>query len=148
MRIEYQLIASNTKSALYLIFNLFISSTSSSVMWAVFEALSIIGLKWLRNSDLVNSTKSFSFSPSINAALVRATSSDLLSSPSEVSLLRRFLRILSFPDLKKGMASGSWRSEADSGGVAMNSWVQLGQTTLRPTRSGATEQLAVQLGQL
>ena len=116
-------------------------------MCAVFEALSRIGLKWLRNSDLVNSTKSFSFSPSIRAALVRAISSDLLSSPSEISLLRWFLRISSFPDLKKGMASGSWRSAVDSGDVAVNSWVQLGQTTLRPTRSGTTEQLAVQLGQ-
>ena len=132
---------------MYLIFNLFISSMSSSVMCAVFEALSRIGLKWLRNSDLVNSTKSFSFSPSINAALVRAISSDLLSSPSDMSLLRWFLRISSFPDLKKGIASGSWRSAAESGGVAVNSWVQLGQTTFRPTSSWETEQLAVQLGQ-
>ena len=116
-------------------------------MWAVFEALSRIGLKWLRNSDLVNSTKSFSFNPNISAALVRAISSNLLSSPSEMSLLRWFLRISSFPVLKKGIASGSWRSAADSGCVAENSWVQLGQTTLRPTSSGETEQLAVQLGQ-
>jgi len=59
-----------------------------------------------------------------------------------------FLRILSFPDLEKGMASGSWKSEAEeAGGVAVNSWVQLGQTTLRPTSSRETEQLAVQDGQ-
>ncbi len=77
---------------------------------------------------------------------MRAISSDLLSSPSEMSLLRWFLRISSLPDLKKGIVSGSWKS-ADSGGVAVNSCVQLGQTTLRPTRSGATEQLVVQLGQ-
>jgi len=58
-----------------------------------------------------------------------------------------FLRILSFPDLEKGMASGSWRSAPQSGGVAANPWVQLGQATLRPIRSGATEQLISYLGQ-
>ena len=117
-------------------------------MCPVFEALSRIGLKWLRNSDLVNSTKSFSFRPSISAALVRAISSDLLNSPSDVSLLRWFLRISSFPDLKKGIASGSWKSEAEeAGGIAVNSWVQLGQTTFRPTSSRVTEQLVEQLGQ-
>ncbi len=116
-------------------------------MCAVFEALSRIELKWLRNSDLVNSTKSFSLSLSISAALVRAISSDLLSSPSELSLLRWFLRISSFPDLKKGTLAGGWKSEARSGGVAVNSCPQEGQTTLRPARSRATEQLVVQAGQ-
>ncbi len=55
-------------------------------------------------------------------ALVRAISSELLRSPSEMNSLRWFfLRISSLPDLKNGIVSGSGNSETESGGVAVNS---------------------------
>lgn len=52
-----------------------------------------------------------------------------------------------FAYLKSGMASGWSKQAGMSGWVSVNSWVHLGYTTLRPTRSGATEQVLAQDGQ-